>query len=106
MNEYLKKVEMYNRLGLTKMDLPDLKTITQAGGKLSEKRHMQFAQWAAEKGIRFYVMYGQTEASPRMGWLPPERAIEKCGSMGIAIPGGKIDLVDEYGNSIPHLIKI
>ena len=94
--------EMYNRLGLTKMDLPDLKTITQAGGKLSEKRHMQFAQWAAEKGIRFYVMYGQTEASPRMGWLPPERAIDKCGSMGIAIPGGKIDLVDEYGNRIPE----
>ena len=68
----------------------------------SEKRHMQFAQWAAEKGIRFYVMYGQTEASPRMGWLPPERAIDKCGSMGIAIPGGKIDLVDEYGNRIPE----
>ena len=92
--------EMYNRLGLTGMDLPDLSTITQTGGKLSEKRHMQFAQWAAEKGISFYVMYGQTEASPRMGWLPPEKAIEKCGRMGIAIPGEKLDLIDEKGNVI------
>ena len=94
--------DMYNRLGLTKMDLPCLRTVTQAGGKLSEKRHMQFARWAAEKGIRFYVMYGQTEASPRMGWLPPEKAIEKCGSMGIAIPGGTISLIDENGNVIPE----
>ena len=35
------------------------------------------------------VMYGQTEAGPRMGYLPPERAVEKCGAMGIPIPGGR-----------------
>ena len=93
--------EIYRRVGLMEMDLPALHTITQAGGKLSEERHMQFAMWSAAKGIRFYVMYGQTEASPRMGWLPPETAIKKCGSMGIAIPGGKLDLIDENGKKIP-----
>lgn len=93
--------EMYRRMGLMQMDLPALHYITQAGGKLPEKRHMQFAGWCAEKGIRFYVMYGQTEASPRMGWLPPDKAIEKCGSMGISIPGGRIDLIDENGEVIP-----
>ena len=86
--------EMYARIGLMDMDLPALRTVTQAGGKLPEKRHLQFAEWAAKKRIRFYVMYGQTEASPRMSWLPPEKAIEKCGSMGIAIPGGKLELAD------------
>ena len=94
--------EMYSRLGLMDMDLPDLRYITQAGGKLTEQRHMQYARWCAKKGIRFYVMYGQTEASPRMGWLPPEKAVEKCGSMGIAIPGGRIDLLDEDGRPIPE----
>ena len=94
--------EMYRRMGLMQMNLPDLHYITQAGGKLPEKRHMEYARWCAEKGIRFYVMYGQTEASPRMGWLPPDKAIEKCGSMGISIPGGRIDLVDENGKAIPE----
>lgn len=89
--------EMYARVGLMDMDLPALRTVTQAGGKLPEKRQLQFAEWAAKRGIRFYVMYGQTEASPRMAWLPPEKAVEKCGSMGIAIPGGKLELVDENG---------
>lgn len=92
--------EIYNRMGLMQMDLPALRTITQAGGKLPEQRHLQYARWCAEKGIRFCVMYGQTEASPRMGWLPPEKAIEKCGSMGIPIPGGRIDLIDENGKVI------
>ena len=94
--------EMYRRLGLMQMDLPALRYITQAGGRLPEKRHMEYARWCAEQGIRFYVMYGQTEASPRMGWLPPRMAIEKCGSMGIAIPGGRIDLIDENGMVIPE----
>lgn len=92
--------EMYDRLGLTRMDLPSLSVITQAGGRLSEKRQRQFGAWAKDRGIRFYVMYGQTEASPRMSYLPPERVLEKCGSIGIAIPGGRLDLADEKGELI------
>ena len=90
--------QMFRRLGLTEMDLPRLRYLTQAGGKLPPELHRAFAAWAARTGRRFYVMYGQTEAAPRMGYLPPERAVEKCGAMGVAIPGGRFWLEDGDGN--------
>ncbi len=86
--------EMLNKLRFFKMDLPTLKTMTQAGGKLSPELHEKFAQYAAETGRNFVVMYGQCEATARMGYLPPEKAVEKKGSMGIAIPGGTFSLID------------
>lgn len=92
--------EMLDRLRFFRMDLPSLTTMTQAGGKLSPELHARFAEHALETGKRFVVMYGQTEATARMGYLPPERSLEKCGSMGIAIPGGKLYLVDAEGNEI------
>ncbi len=92
--------EMLNRLRFERMDLPSLKYITQAGGKLSPELHAKFAKWALEKDKKFFVMYGQTEASPRMGYLPAEKALEKAGSMGIAIPNGKFCIIDVDGNEI------
>lgn len=92
--EILKKLKFFN------MELPSLKTFTQAGGKLSPALHQEFAEYAKEKGKNFVVMYGQTEATARMGYLPPEYALEKKGSMGIAIPGGKLWLKDIEGNEI------
>ena len=92
--------EIFRRLDLMNMDLPALRTLTQAGGKLPTALHEAFASWALRTGRRFYVMYGQTEAAPRMGYLPAERALEKRGSMGIAIPGGKLMLMDEAGKEI------
>lgn len=92
--------QMFHRLGLTAMELPRLRYLTQAGGKLSLELQREFAVWAAETGRRFYVMYGQTEAAPRMGYLPPERAVEKCGSMGVPIPGGQFRLEDAGGAEI------
>ena len=89
--------QMFRRVGLMEMDLPCLRTLTQAGGKLTEEAHRAFAQWAMDTGRRFFVMYGQTEAGPRMGYLPAEKALEKCGSMGVPIPGGEIRLLDGEG---------
>lgn len=91
---------MFQRIGLQSMDLPALRTLTQAGGKLPVPLHREFARWAERTGRRFYVMYGQTEASPRMGYLPPEEAIRKCGSMGIPVPGGQFRLTQEDGSEI------
>ncbi len=88
---------MFLRAGLPDMDLPHLRTLTQAGGKLPEQLHRVFARWAGETGRRFFVMYGQTEAGPRMGYLPWERAADKCGSMGLPIPGGAFRLIGEDG---------
>ncbi|MBC3804834.1 AMP-binding protein [Acetobacterium fimetarium] len=86
--------EMLKRLRFFRMDLPSLKTMTQAGGKLSPELHKEFAQYAQEHQKRFYVMYGQTEATARMSYLPYKDSLRKYGSMGIAIPGGKFSLID------------
>lgn len=92
--------EMLDRMRFERMDLPSLRTMTQAGGKLSPALHQKFAEDARAKGRRFMVMYGQCEATARMGYLPAEKALEKCGSMGIAVPGGKFRLIDADGGQI------
>ena len=92
--------EMLDKLRFTRMDLPSLRTMTQAGGKLSLALHEKFAEYAAEQGKNFVVMYGQCEATARMGYLPTEKAIEKCGSMGVAIPNGRFRLIDDAGCEI------
>lgn len=92
--------EMLDKLRFLRMDLPALRTMTQAGGKLSTELHRKFAEYAQQNGKNFVVMYGQTEATARMAYLPPEKAIEKCGSMGVAIPGGKFRLIDVNGAEI------
>jgi long-chain acyl-CoA synthetase len=92
--------DMLDKLRFLKMDLPALKILTQAGGKLSLKLHEKFANWARESGKQFVVMYGQTEATARMSYLPNNQSVEKAGSIGIAIPGGKFELIDDNGNEI------
>lgn len=92
--------EMLKKLRIFKMDLPSLKTMTQAGGKLTTELHREFAEFAAKTGRNFVVMYGQTEATARMAYLPAERSLEKAGSMGIAIPGGEFILIDANGQEI------
>lgn len=92
--------EMLSKLRIFRMDLPSLHIMTQAGGKITPELHEKFAEYAAETGRQFIVMYGQCEATARMGYLPPHKAVEKKGSMGIAIPGGKFRLIDTEGNDI------
>lgn len=92
--------EMLDKLKFFRMGLVFLRTMTQAGGKLSPELHKKFAEYAKETDKHFIVMYGQTEATARMSYLPHEKSLEKCGSMGIAIPGGKFTLIDVVGNVI------
>lgn len=92
--------EMLRRLRIFRMDLPDLKTMTQAGGKLNAKIAEEYIRNAESTGRRFFVMYGQTEATARMSYLPQEHALEKYASIGIAIPGGSFSLIDGNGNEI------
>jgi acyl-coenzyme A synthetase/AMP-(fatty) acid ligase len=74
---------------------PALRLLTQAGGKLSADLVRHFAEEGEKHGVAFCVMYGQTEASPRMSYLPPAFAKEAPGSIGQAVPGGKLYVVDE-----------
>lgn len=92
--------EMLDKLRFFNMKLPNLRYMTQAGGKLLPDLHYKFAKWAKDNNKKFIVMYGATEATARMGYLPAEKSLEKYGSMGIAIPNGKFSLVDTNGNVI------
>ena len=80
-------------------DFPDLRYVTQAGGKL----HNVFIQDFIDSfpGVRFYVMYGQTEATARLSYLPPDKLPEKIGSIGRGIPGVELHVVDASGNPVP-----
>ena len=92
--------EMLKMLRFFRMDLPCLKTMTQAGGKLNKDIAKEYIEFAQSKGKRFFVMYGQTEATARMSYLPLEHALDKYASIGIAIPRGKFSLIDVNGNAI------
>lgn len=92
--------DILERLRFDRMNLPSLRTMTQAGGKLSPELHKKFAEYAIANKKRFFVMYGQTEATARMSFLPYQKSLDKYGSMGIAIPGGKFSLIDVEGNEI------
>ena len=92
--------EMLDRMKFFRMMLPTLKTMTQAGGRLRPDLHQKFAEFCQTQGKRFFVMYGQTEATARMSYLPYKRSLEKVGSIGVAIPGGAFKIIDDDGNEI------
>ncbi|MER6003039.1 AMP-binding protein [Nonomuraea angiospora] len=88
--------EMLRRLRYDRSEHPALATLTQAGGRLGQDLVQEFAGQAD----RFFVMYGQTEATARIAVLPPDRLADKPGSAGPAIPGGRLT-VDE-GEVVYH----
>ena len=92
--------EMLKRLRFFRMDLPELKTMIQAGGKLNADYVKEYVDFAEQNGKEFIVMYGQTEAAPRMSYLPFDKSVEKNASIGIAIPGGELSVVDADGKVI------
>lgn len=90
--------EILTKMRFTRMDLPNLKVITQGGGKLTEAMWNALAQYAKEKGKQFIATYGQSECTARMAYLPAEMALDKVCSIGVAEPGGQLSIVDDNGN--------
>lgn len=88
------------RLRIDDMDLPQLRTLTQAGGRLEPELVRHFAAIAVRRHWRFFVMYGQTEAAPRISYVPHERVMEKCDSIGIAVPGGRLSVDEASGELV------
>jgi len=84
--------DIYRRIGLERALPPTVRYLTQAGGRLAPDRVKDCAATLSRLGIRFYVMYGQTEATARMSYLPPDRVLEKPSSVGIPIPGGRFSI--------------
>ena len=72
-------------------------TFTQAGGALDLRVQTKIREWASQRGGQFFVMYGQTEASPRMATLQHSDHARKAGSVGVALAGGHFSIVDDHG---------
>ena len=92
--------QMLLQTGLLKKRGATLRTLTQAGGALAEPYVRQMKDLAAERGIKFFVMYGQTEATARISYLPFENLAAKAGSIGVAIPGGALRMDPETGELV------
>lgn len=90
--------EILKRLRFTKMELPHLRILTQAGGRMNPDLTQEYASHCQNKGMRFFTMYGQTEASPRISYVPAEQALANAGSIGIPVPGGTLELQSETGD--------
>lgn len=84
--------EMLDRIGFTKKDYSSLRYFTQAGGKLQDILVKKYAEYAQKNDQKFYVMYGQTEATARMSYLPPEEILNKIGSIGKPIYNGSFEI--------------
>ena len=89
--------ELLMKMRFTRMDLPNLRIITQGGGKLTPELFQALAEYARDKGKRFIATYGQSECTARMAYLPAELALEKTCSIGFAEPGGQLSIVDADG---------
>lgn len=81
-----------------KRSLPSLRIIQQAGGKLHSVLIKELAD--AKPDARVFVMYGATEATARLSYLPPERLREKMGSIGKGIPGVELRVLGEDGSMV------
>lgn len=96
--------DIFHRLRFERMDLPYLKTLSQGGGKLTDERFKQLAEYAERTGKRFIASFGTTETSARMACLPSSLALKKIGSIGRAIPEGELFLIDGSGEIIKDLV--
>jgi acyl-coenzyme A synthetase/AMP-(fatty) acid ligase len=94
---------MLLRLGVADMQLPSLRYFTQAGGGLDRKTLAQLAELFSARQWPLWVMYGQTEATARIAYLDPELLATKLGSIGRAIPGGRL-WIDPDEDGDPELV--
>ena len=95
--------EMMLKLKFVEKDLPELRTLTQAGGRLPPSLVSKYASHCASRRMRFFVMYGQAEATARMSFLAPEKALFKSDSIGQPVPGGRMWLEDEAGKVLQEV---
>lgn len=97
---------MLRRLKFDPADFPTLRTLTQAGGALAPDLVREFHTAMTSVGGRMFVMYGQTEAAPRMATLPSGQLPAKLGSVGVALPGGRFAISPdgEVGYTGPNVM--
>lgn len=82
---------------IKEQDFPSLKYVTQAGGKLPDVFIKEFTELFPK--VKFYVMYGQTEATARLSYLDPVKLKEKMGSLGKGIPNVTLEIINKEGKT-------
>jgi len=98
--------ELLERAGVDPARVPTLRQVTQAGGRLDPERVRAWSARGRRAGWDLVVMYGATEATARMAFLPPELADAHPASIGVPIPGGslRIDPVPEAAPDVGELV--
>ncbi|YCK83064.1 AMP-binding protein [Arthrobacter sp. D3-18] len=96
--------DLLDRVGFEHMDLPSLRYITQAGGRLAPERVRSYAELGRKRGWDLFVMYGQTEATARMAYLPPDQAVVHPHAIGVPVPGGAFRLEPVPGLDASELV--
>ena len=86
---------LLQRVRLDEYDFSSLRYMTQAGGPMSQANVLKLR--TALPHVRLFVMYGQTEATARLTYLPPERLVDKLGSVGVPIPDVAIQIRNQSG---------
>ena len=87
--------EMLHRIGFNRKEYPSLRYMTQAGGKLNGTLIQSFGEYLTDRNKQFFVMYGQTEATARMAYMPPQDLLTKNGAIGMPIKGGQFTLAPD-----------
>ena len=96
--------DLLDRIGFSGFDLPSLRRVTQAGGRLAPERVRAYAELGRRSGWDLFVMYGQTEATARMAYLPPELALSYPAAIGRAVDGGRFELEEADAHGVGELV--
>ncbi len=90
--------DLLDASGFADRTVPSLRQVTQAGGRLDPDAVRRWSRAGRERGWDLVVMYGATEATARMAWLPPHLAEDHPAAIGVPVPGGTLridETVDE-----------
>ncbi len=96
--------DLLDRSGFDGRRLPTLRFVTQAGGRMRPEQVERYARLGREQGFELFVMYGQTEATARMSYLPPHLAERHPDAIGVPVPGGhlRVEPVRQGGTGLPE----
>ena len=92
--------EILNKIGINNIKSKSLRYLTHAGGKIDNKSLTKLLNFCSKNKLKFFSMYGQTEASPRISYLDPKFSKNKLGSIGKGLKENKIYIVNENNKKI------
>jgi len=98
--------EILKRLKIENFNFKSIKYLTQAGGQLSLNAVKYYENICRKKKIKFFIMYGQTEASPRISYLHPDKLSQFPGSIGKPLKNTYLNIVDEKKKKIKEINQI